>query len=297
MKKALMAAAAMVLVAGAAVAGPNAGGTLIIAESVGTVYTGDNAYCGSSTTSACESASVRWDGEGALVLNILAAFSPAASPRLQGVTFGIEYDGGASNVVEAPHCGDFSLPTASPVWPASGSGNAVTWAAAQTGSLTEVAYTAHYAYSSYGPSQIRLIPNPAQGANFADDDTPSNVDPIAALGAYGFYTDGSLPCPAGDVPVACCFPDGSCQLLLASECDAAGGTPDPTGAAACNPNPCPQPAIGACCIGDICVIRFEDDCDRDGGVFQGPDTTCDPDPCVPTPTFQTTWGSIKATNR
>jgi hypothetical protein len=291
-----MAAAAMVLVAGAAVAGPNAGGTLIIAESVGTVYTTEAAtYCGSATATSCESAVTRWDGGGSLVLNIIAAFSPAASPRLSGVTFGIQHGGGVATPADIQTCGDFEIADAT--WPDSGTGTAVTWGAAQTGSLTEVAWSAHYAYASYGPDVLQLIPNPVQGANFADDDVPSNVDPIAGLGAYGFYTDGSLPCPADDVPLPCCFADGSCSLEFPVDCDALGGSPAPGGETACNPNPCPAPAIGACCIDTLCIIRFEDDCAASGGVFQGPDSTCDPDPCVPTPTFETTWGSIKANNR
>ena len=296
MKKVLMAAAAMVLVAGAAVAGPNAGGTLIVAESVGTAYTSDVPdYCGSSTTSACESASVNYNGaDGTLVLNIIAAFAPSASPRLAGVTFGIAYDNALYAPAAFAHCGDFELPDGT--WPADGSGTAVTWGAAQTGTLTEVYWTAHYAYASYGPGTLSAIANPVQGGNFADDDVPANVDPIAGYGAFGFFaTTGLVACPIDEAPVACCFVDGSCTLEFPDDCLAAGGNVD--GSASCNPNPCPPPAIGACCIGDICVVLPAGECDNQGGTFQGDGTTCDPDPCVPVPTFETTWGAIKATNR
>jgi hypothetical protein len=290
-----MAAAAMVLVAGAAVAGPNAGGTLIVAESVGTVYTSDNSgYCGSSTTTDCGAAVTRDDRDGAVVLNIIAAFAPSASPRLSGITFGIDYDNPAYAPADLGMCGDFQLPTAD--WPGAGSGNAVTWAAAQTGTLTEVYWTAHYAYASYGPATLSLIANPVQGGDFADDDTPSNVDPITGFGSYGFFADGSAPCPVDEAPEACCFSDGSCSLEFAADCDAAGGTSQGPGSL-CNPNPCPPPATGACCVSDVCVFLPENQCDAQGGIFQGAGTTCDPDPCVPTPTVETTWGSIKANNR
>lgn len=295
MKKVLMAAAATVLVAGAAVAGPNAGGTLIIAESVGTVYTTEVAdYCGSSTTTSCDAAVNRYDGDGpVIVLNIIAAFAPSASPRLSGITFGIDYDNALYAPSDLGTCGDFELPDGA--WPGAGSGNAVTWGSAQTNTLNEVYWTAHYAYASYGPGTISLIPNPVQGGNFADDDTPSNVDPISAFGSFGFQVDGITPCPADEAPVACCFVDGSCRLEFPADCDAAGGTVD--GSASCNPNPCPPEPVGACCVNDICVVLPLTACDGQGGTFQGDGSTCSPDPCVPTPTHDTTWGKIKADNR
>ncbi len=37
---------------------------------------------------------------------------------------------------------------------------------------------------------------------------------------------------------------------------------------------------GACCLGEICLIRMEDNCIAQGGTYQGDDTTCDPDPCI-----------------
>lgn len=290
MKKVLMAAAALVFVASAAAAGPNAGGTLIIAESVGTVYTSDvDDYCGSSTTSACESAVVRQDGEGAFVLNVIAAFAPASSPRLQGITWGWSYSPAYPPADWGP-CGDFELPNGD--WPASGSGTSITWAAAQTDHLVEIYWSAHYAYATYGPGDVVLGENPIQGGSFADDDVPANLDPIAGFGAYGFYTDGIVICPADEAAVACCFADGSCELLFADECDAAGGVLE--GSASCNPNPCPQPEIGACCIGEDCTILPSDVCADSAGEFQGADTVCDPNPCVPIPTLETTWGQIKA---
>lgn len=53
---------------------------------------------------------------------------------------------------------------------------------------------------------------------------------------------------------------------------------------------------GACCFGPTCVMCLEIDCVAQGGVWYGPDV-CGADnwPCPqePTPTKETTWGSIK----
>jgi hypothetical protein len=40
---------------------------------------------------------------------------------------------------------------------------------------------------------------------------------------------------------------------------------------------------GACCVGADCTIETEDDCTGMGGVYQGDDTTCDPNPCETPP--------------
>ncbi len=42
-------------------------------------------------------------------------------------------------------------------------------------------------------------------------------------------------------------------------------------------------AIGACCDGELCDVMIEDDCVASGGEYQGDDTDCDPNPCLPPP--------------
>jgi len=219
MKKALLAVAALSCMGSAALAGPNAGGTLIAALSVGTVYTTDNTgYCGSSTTTVCDGAVVQLDGELPGVINVIAAF-PGPS-RLAGLTFGVSYTAGVL-IIEGGHCGDFELPDGT--WPASGTGTAVTWGSAQTDQLVEVYWFAAYTYGT--PESLGLIAHPGQGGNFADDDVPSNIDPITGYGVFGFNMPGQVACPdGGPGPGACCFADGSCSVLLQTECEAGGGT-------------------------------------------------------------------------
>ncbi len=315
--------------ASTALAGPNAGGTLILHSNPALVYCSDTpSYCGQSGLTSCDAAINHKDGADTALLFALAAFSSSASPRLSGITFGITYPDGLSLVAYGA-CGDFELATAG--WPSSGEGTAVTWNSARTTQLVDVYWFAGYNYYSPTPSVLALTPHPTQGAMFADDSIPSILDPIAALGSFGFDTPGSTPCPGAAVPGACCFADGSCTVLNETECGDAQGTFQGPGTN-CDPNPCAQPLgacchldgtcevlsagacnehgdewfggatcdplpcapLGACCFdGGICEILPEDHCVEDGGVYQGDNSACDPDPCTPVPTQTKSWGEIK----
>jgi hypothetical protein len=290
MKKALLAVAALSCMGSAALAGPNANGTLIAALSVGTVYTVDNTgYCGSSTTGACGDAVVTHTGDQVAVINIIAAFPAPA--RLAGLTFGISYSDPGVAILESGHCGDFELPDGT--WPASGTGTAVTWGAAQTSNLVEVYWFAAYNYDG-GANSLGLIAHPGQGGNFADDDVPSNIDPIAGYGVFGFNMPGVLACPPdGPRMGACCFPDGSCAVLFQADCEAQGGTFQGEGSS-CDGVVCDQPdPTGACCVGTVCFVLTADECAAQGGVYKGDDVPCDDTICLPVPTIESSWGTIK----
>jgi hypothetical protein len=60
---------------------------------------------------------------------------------------------------------------------------------------------------------------------------------------------------------------------------------------------CFAPGIGACCTGLVCTMTTETECAQSGGVFQGNGSLCEPNPCQPIPTIETTWGRIKARYR
>lgn len=273
------------IAANVASAGPNAGGTLIVHGDPGVVYTTDIIdYTGfAPLPDGCESALTNYPADRTFVWWVKAAFPDGSSPRLAGVTFGIDYPADGSVVVVAfGASGDFELPDGS--WPAPQSGTAVTFQTARTSQLVDLYWFAGYNYSYYGADvSFDLIPNPSQGANFADDAVPSNLDPIAGLGSLGFGSNpGTLPCPVAGTPEgACCFEDGTCQVLTADDCALAGGAyqGDDT---VCDPNPCPQPpATGACCVrGELdCIILSQQDCLNAGGDYLGDDVPCDPDPC------------------
>jgi hypothetical protein len=279
----------------AALAGPNAGGTLVLALSEGTVYTTDvPSYCGSTTASSCDdvvaTSNVTDDNS---VLNVLAAFPPPGG-RLAGITWGILYDEANVFLNAFGSCGDFEI--ADPDWPADGSGTAVTWGTAETGQLIEVYWFAGYGYAGFS---LALAPHPTQGGNFADDSIPAESDPIAGFGRFGWGIPGSTPCPSTQPQTeACCFPDGHCQDLLPQDCIAQGGIPQGQGTACAGIQCPPPPPQGACCVDGVCIITTRTGCDAQGGVYQGDGTDCGPpDPCQPTPVKDSTWGSLKSNYR
>lgn len=97
---------------------------------------------------------------------------------------------------------------------------------------------------------------------------------VLALGTGGFFAwratqGGGEPIRP---PLACCFPDGTCEVLAESICLQRNGISGP--GAECEPNPCAQPS-GACCLSDgTCRIAEEEECRADGGEFRGAGTTC-----------------------
>ncbi len=80
-------------------------------------------------------------------------------------------------------------------------------------------------------------------------------------------------------PPACCFPDGSCIVMPMLLCQDLGGAF--AGYVGCNPNPCPPPPVGACCIGENCSMTTQFECATLGGQWLGGDADCFPNPCVP----------------
>lgn len=269
-------------ISGLASAGPNAGGTLILALAEGVVYTGDNTgYCNTAVTT-CSEAVVDNAPDGAIVLQTLAAFPTGSAPRLQGITFGLRHENTGFSLSEWGHCGDFEL--SDTTWPDNFGGTAVTWGSAQTSQIVEVYWFGLYTYATYDPGTLRLDTNPVQGGNFADDSTPAVVDPIADFGSFGFAgAAGELTCPATTGPVgACCTPlNESCVIRSAAACAAESGVYQGDGTT-CTPNPCTGQFSGACCLeDDSCTVGSEIACLNVLGDFQGVGTTCSPNPCVP----------------
>lgn len=215
--------------------GPNFGGTLFLHHDPSLVYTSDQAgYCGQGQPVGCDDAITRHDTiNETIVLTAIAAFHPTISPRLAGVTFGVQY-GTCVEILASGSCGDFEL--ADSGWPGSGTGTAVTWLSAETDRLVEVYWFAAYSEIDY-PEYLWLIPHPTQGAFFADDAIPSHLDPIAGLGAFGFLTAGSAPCPEPAPRGACCLSGAGCEVLTQDECLAEEGKylGDDTN---CSGNPC-----------------------------------------------------------
>ncbi|MFN8549650.1 MAG: hypothetical protein U0527_17190 [Candidatus Eisenbacteria bacterium] len=252
-------------------AGVNSDGVLLLHTNPDVVYSVDEpSYCGRSGLLACEAAQTRADGEALVVVFAIASFTSGSTPRLAGAVFGVQYDDAVA-VLDYGSCADFEL--ASSHWPGSGEGTALAWSMPRTTLLTEVYWFAAYAYSGAACS-LSLIPHPTQGAFFADDSVPSVVDPISALGRFGFNEDGLAPCPAAPPVGGCCLPSNECVVLTYEACQSAGGSyygPN----VPCSARPCPPPPpTGACCIQTQCHQLTEADCAAQGGYYFGDGVSC-----------------------
>jgi len=107
----------------------------------------------------------------------------------------------------------------------------------------------------------------------------TELDCGARGGSYQEFNtcdDGSNICAEG----ACCSSDGSCARSSPSGCDISGGDyqGDDTG---CDPNLCPQPTTGACCLGDACQAVTASDCADADGFFLGLGRDCGSVMCEP----------------
>jgi len=123
----------------------------------------------------------------------------------------------------------------------------------------------------------------------------AQVDAELCALAGGQYLGDGVPCvPNPCQPGACCLPDGTCPLLRVHECLDAGGAPSGPGTS-CDGDgfgpACPS-SPGACCVAlGQCSPVPDQDLVTDaeyctlflGGVYQGPGSTCTPNPCPQPP--------------
>ena len=102
------------------------------------------------------------------------------------------------------------------------------------------------------------------------------VGESGCFGSGGFsWTEGVECGDAACLPLgSCCAVDGSCSLSTEANCFGSGGVEWEEGAG-CAPGQCP--AVGACCLsnGD-CVLSVESVC---AGDYEGDGTHCVPSPC------------------
>ena len=184
-----------------ALAGPNAGGVLIVHDA------GLNPTCDEivhNPVPACAAA----DNEMSLTSfcptwKVYAAFPPDAQPRLKSLSWGVDWavntpyfyvHGGPS-----PYPQDVTV-TGDPGWPYTpGTGATLTFAATQTGTVVELYCFVAYVYP-YGepvePFTWHTTPHPSAPSVFVDDADPAQEDSIADFGFMGFGMPGYTPWPA-----------------------------------------------------------------------------------------------------
>jgi len=175
--------------------GPNEGGVLILHAAADIVFTSGVDYCGQSGLANCSEAIVQVEGDDIATVFILAAFPGANSPRLAGVTLGIDYSRTNIGIIDWGSCGDFQLPTGD--WPEPGSGSSVTWLEAETDHVVEIHWFGLGDY--YGnATTFNVTEHPSRGGSaiFADDSIPAEIDIAVDHGRLGFGgAEGYLPCP------------------------------------------------------------------------------------------------------
>jgi hypothetical protein len=204
-----------------ALAGPNAGGVLVV-HSASVAYTTDlpsynglsGVACGQDgpappfepecppydpyagqipcIPTAANPTSPVPDGS-AQVWYVLAAFAETGCPRLQAVAFGVEYDESQVTIVASGPAGAEGVITFTPEsdwedgseWPTSGSAVTESYTTTRTSLLQELYWFAGYAY---GPATFATAETylPQQPTTFADDSIPPQLDTPAGLGVLGF---------------------------------------------------------------------------------------------------------------
>ncbi len=132
----------MMLTPAVVLAGPNAGGVILV-HAAGFAYTGGNPCDQGTAPDSCGAVVSEIDNatsDSLRVWKVYAAFPPGSSPRLLGLTFGVDYDdsyGDSTGVVIRGFgpCADFQLAMSG--WPGDSTGTSILWNSAQTGLMTE----------------------------------------------------------------------------------------------------------------------------------------------------------------
>ncbi len=132
-------------------------------------------------------------------------------------------------------------------------------------------------------------PQPPTGAccYILDGSCFTALNQAACEAAFGEYQGDGTTCETVTCPPigACCDPDdGRCVLTTTyTLCVTYWGNNWLGAGTTCDgENPCPQPPMGACCQPDgTCQYLNEYTCLNQTypGIWQGPDTVCDPNPC------------------
>lgn len=314
MKKFLMALMVLAIVSAPALAGPNENGVLVV-HNTGLVYTNDlpmppqselplpaDPCPGSGTfVNTVPMGTGPQEASAVAIWKIYAAFPIHNNPRLKATVFGVHRTStGGGAIVTQTHGTPSDAFATIPVgtWPDNGSELAVAITdSVRLARVTELYWFVGYAYAGLAgePQTFAIVPSAVPSNQvFVDDSTPGITDPIAGYGSLGFGVAGDTPCP-GVVLGACCFADGTCQLLTAADCVAAGGA---FNGGACDPNPCHAIVYGACCDpAGLCNVVTPEICANVGGTYQGDGTDCATVTCAPVPVERTSWGQIKADYR
>ena len=284
MKAALLSLGLLCVFAPLCAAGPNVNGVLVIHANESVGYTGTIDYCseehqpgGDIIPADCESLVTeihRYDAP--TLLWLLWAFEEGSNPSVDRIVFGVEHDlpPGEGYVVDWDACGPVSTVIVEPGTPDAPGGILIQYAVPVEARLFPVVWSAVYGDREGAVYGGGVHPTFGE-ATFTAPGYPPVEDPIRSFGYARWGSAGQNLCPPQ--PGACCFDDGSCEVLLAVDCAALGGsyTEDRI---ACDADPCP-PAEACCYDSGHCEPLLPEVCDASGGTSLGPGTLCDPNPC------------------
>lgn len=283
MKKLLLALAIMALICSPAMAARNANGAMVMHTDNALAFSLGSTYCGTAIPTTCDALNTTATRVDANVVWLIGAWLPTASPGVAGAQFGVNYSAEVVADFEAwGACGPGVLEIPDAGWPDGGApvGTAIAFTAPvypANNLLTLYWFAIDYVADGMW-IESRTYPR-TDTAEFADDGNPPQIDLCFNFGRVAWNVAGFNHCPT--VPVetgACCFPDGTCQVLNPTECTGVYQGADTV----CNPNPCPQPE--ACCFADgSCQFVLVPECVTLGGTPQGPGTNCSPNLCEPPP--------------
>jgi len=297
MKKFLMALAVLCIASPAFAIGPNVNGTLIVHDTgVGFSTVADLPVPPVSpppeTCLLVDNSAPEGTPTTQVVWKVYAAFPDLSNPRLKGLAWGITGSGPlyvtTAGLPDPPNC--FQVVQGS--WPAPPGSIGQSFVFTQTAQIIECYWFGGYAYCG---AMFNTAPHSVQESDFVDDATPGNTDAIAGFSSLGFCIPGVTVCPpTGPVPGACCYPDGSCVMLMQDACVLPGAWYG----GECTPTLCPIIHTGACCVSPTdCQVLTPAECAVLGGEYKGDDIPCTPQLCLPNPTEPTSWGHIKANYR
>jgi hypothetical protein len=287
MRKVLLALALLSLVGSAAAQGDNLDGGVLIAHASGTLYEfAGHDWCVEYTTMYGITDHTQQVNRidtvgfmGRTVWYVVAGFY--TDVEFCGLQFGLgDYNPSAWITLGHGYCPSDALSIPTAAWPGPNQGiSLVATATPWNGNYQAVYWFGGYATGA--ETLIPIVPNPASGklefGNCAAQ--PALYD--ATGGGMGILMDGiyAEPTPPPE-PDACCFEDGTCEMLLEDACIAAGGLP--VIGEDCAVYVCPR-LLQACCFGDgSCIEVLPDICENNGGIVY-PDLFCDPNPCPPPP--------------
>lgn len=171
-------------------------------------YSSKNVCAVPQLPSRCEDYSTNTTGTG--FFQVYLTVSNYDSTLIAGAQFGVQYAGAQGvgcDVFAWRSCADLEF--ASDSWPASGSGNLITWeysANCQGDTLSTPVLVGAFELSSYSGDIFSIVPRPVDGrakvANCAMIETDITDDSPSRLGVVGFGADpGYNPCLGPQTPV------------------------------------------------------------------------------------------------